>query len=95
MIKRVQIRTFETEPEMRNVSITDARSRLDALVDQANEECEPILIAGKRNNAVLVSENGWRSIQETLHLLSIPGMRGSIRDGMNEPADGCSEEPGW
>jgi PHD/YefM family antitoxin component YafN of YafNO toxin-antitoxin module len=44
---------------------------------------------------VLVSEDDWRSIQETLHLLSIPGMRESIREGMNEPVDECGEEPGW
>lgn len=80
---------------MTNISITDARARLYALVDQASEESEPILITGKRNNAVLVSENDWRSIQETLHLLSISGMRESIRDGMNEPTDECGEEPGW
>ncbi|MDX2436969.1 MAG: type II toxin-antitoxin system Phd/YefM family antitoxin [Acidobacteriota bacterium] len=80
---------------MTNVSITDARARLYALVDQASEESEPILITGKRNNAVLVSEDDWRSIQETLYLLSIPGMRESIREGMNEPIDQTSEEPGW
>ena len=43
---------------------------------------------------MLVSQNDWRSIQETLHLLSIAGMRESIRDGMVEPIDECSEEPG-
>ena len=80
---------------MTNISITDARARLYALVDQASEESEPILITGKRNNAVPVSENDWRSIQETLHLLSIPGMRESIREGMSEPVDECIEEPGW
>lgn len=80
---------------MTNISVTDARAKLYALVDQASEESEPILITGKRNNAVLVSENDWRSIQETLHLLSIPGMRESIREGMNEPIGECSEEPDW
>jgi prevent-host-death family protein len=80
---------------MTTVSATDARSKLYKLVDQARESSEPILITGKRGNAVLVSEDDWRSIQETLHLLSIPGMRESVRDGMNEPIDECSEEPGW
>ena len=80
---------------MTTISATDARSRLYKLLDQARETSEPILITGKRGNGVLVSEDDWRSIQETLHLLSIPGMRESIREGMVEPIDGCSEEPGW
>ncbi len=80
---------------MTNISITDARARLYYLVDQASEESQPILITGKRNNAVLVSEDDWRSIQETLHLLSIPGMRESIREGIDEPLEEGSEEPGW
>ena len=80
---------------MTTVSATAARSKLYKLVDQARETNEPILITGKRGNAVLVSEDDWRSIQETLHLLSIPGMRESIRNGMNEPIEECSEEPGW
>ena len=80
---------------MTTISITDARAKLYALVDQTSEENEPILITGKRNNAVLVSENDWRSIQETLYLLSIPGMRESIREGMDEPLETGSEEPGW
>jgi len=83
------------EVSMTTISVTDARSRLYKLVDQASEESEPILITGKRANAVLVSEDDWRAIQETLHLLSIPGMRESIREGMAEPIDECSEEPGW
>ena len=80
---------------MTTISTTDARSKLYALVDQASAENEPILITGKRNNAVLLSENDWRSINETLYLLSIPGMRKSIREGMDEPIDASHEEPGW
>lgn len=80
---------------MTTISVTDARSKLYKLVDEARESSEPILITGKRGNAVLVSEDDWRSIQETLHLLSIPGMRESIRAGMNEPIEECAEEPGW
>ncbi len=80
---------------MTTISATDARSKLYKLLDQTRETSEPILITGKRGNGVLVSEDDWRSIQETLHLLSIPGMRESIREGMNEPIDECSEEPGW
>jgi len=80
---------------MTTISVTDARSKLYKLLDQTRETSEPILITGKRGNAVLISEDDWRSIQETLYLLSIPGMRESIRAGMSEPVDQCSEEPGW
>ena len=80
---------------MTTISVTDARSRLYKLMDQAREDSEPILITGKRGNAVLVSEDDWRAIQETLYLVSIPGMRESILEGMAEPVDDLSEEPGW
>ena len=80
---------------MTTISVTDARSKLYKLMDQAREESEPILITGKRGNAVLVSEDDWRAIQETLYLVSIPGMRESILEGMAEPIDDLSEEPGW
>ena len=80
---------------MTTITVTDARSKLYKLVDQAREESEPILITGKRGNVVLVSEDDWRAIQETLHLLSIPGMRESIIEGMAESVDECAEEPGW
>lgn len=80
---------------MTTISATDARSKLYKLIDEAREESEPILITGKRGNAVLVSEDDWRAIQETLYLVSIPGMRESILEGMAEPIDGLSEEPGW
>ena len=56
---------------------------------------EPITIIGKRSNAVLISEDDWRSIQETLYLLSIPGMGESIRKGLKEPVSKLSKKPGW
>lgn len=80
---------------MTPISVTEARAKLYKLVDQANEEGEPVLITGKRNNAVLISEDDWRAVQETLYLLSIPGMRESIRAGMDEGLDNLAEEPGW
>ena len=52
-------------------------------------------IAGKRNNAALVSEDDWNAIQETLHLLSIPGMRESIRAGMKMPANKLAKDVRW
>jgi len=65
------------------------------LVDNAESTHEPIQITGKRSNAVLVSEGDWRSIQETLYLLSIPGMRESIRKGMKEPLGKASQKLVW
>ena len=74
---------------------SDARANLYRLIDEAAEMHEPILITGKRHNAVLISEEDWSAIQETLYLLSIPGMRESIKAGMESPVDACDEEPGW
>ena len=80
---------------MATYNVTEARAKLYSLVAQARSEREPITITGKHGNAVLVSEDDWRSIQETLYLLSIPGMRESIREGLAAPADDCAEDPGW
>ena len=80
---------------MTSVPVTQARAKLYQLLDEAALSHEPIQITGKRSNAILVSEDDWRSIQETLHLLSIPGMRDSIRQGMAEPLDKSSMQPGW
>lgn len=80
---------------MTSVPVTQARSRLYQLLDEAADSHEPIQITGKRCNAVLVSEDDWRSIQETLYLISIPGMRDSIREGMAEPLRKTSAKPGW
>jgi prevent-host-death family protein len=64
-------------------------------MDEAAESHQPILISGKRNDAVLLSAEDWVAIQETLYLLSVPGMRESIKAGMAETAQSCSSEPGW
>jgi len=80
---------------MTTIKATEARAKLYQLLDQAAESHEPIQITGKRFNAVLISEEDWRSIQETLYLLSIPGMRESIRKGLKAPLEKCSEKPGW
>jgi len=70
---------------MSNVTASDARANLYRLIDEVAGNHEPVLITGKRANAVLISHEDWRSIQETLYLLSIPGMRESIRRGMKTP----------
>jgi antitoxin YefM len=80
---------------MTTIKATEARANLYKLLDQAGESHEPIQITGKRSNAILISEDDWRAIQETLYLLSIPGMRESIRKGLKTPVKKCSEKPGW
>lgn len=77
------------------LSATEARAKLYSLIDEASKTHEPIVITGRRGNAVLISEEDWNSISETLHLLSVPGMRESIQAGMNEPVSECSEELDW
>lgn len=72
-----------------------ARAMLYRLIDEASQSHEPILISGKRGNAVLLSEEDWRSIQETLYLVSIPGMRDSIIDGLKTPVSKCAKKIGW
>ena len=80
---------------MTSITATDARKNLYRLVEYVQESHEPIQITGKRGNAVLVSEADWRAVQETLYLVSIPGMRESILEGMATPVDELEDEPGW
>ena len=77
------------------VTVSAARARLYGLLDEAASSHRAILITGKRGNAVLLSEDDWTAIQETLYLLSVPGMRESIRKGMKAPLEACAKEPGW
>lgn len=77
---------------MKTITATSARNELYRLIDSTLTEHEPVQITGKRGNAVLVSESDWRSIQETLHLVSILGMKDSIIEGMAEPIKACSKE---
>ena len=77
---------------MKTITATSARSDLYRIIDAAQSTHEPVQITGKRGNAVLVSEDDWRAMQETLYLLGIPGMRDSIAKGMAEPIEDCSEE---
>ena len=64
-------------------------------MDEAAESHQPIVISGKRNDAVLISAQDWNAIQETLHLLAVPGMRESIKEGLAESVNDCAAEPGW
>ncbi len=80
---------------MTTLNATEARSKLYSLIDETTDTHEPVLITGKRGNAVLVSEDDWNAISETLHLLSVPGMRESIKDGLKENISDCSKEINW
>jgi prevent-host-death family protein len=77
------------------LNATEARAKLYSLIDEAVETHEPIIITGKRGNAVLLSESDWNAITETLHLLSVPGMRESIKEGLAENVEECSKELDW
>jgi prevent-host-death family protein len=80
---------------MTTLTATEARANLYKLLDEVAETHEPILITGKRANAVLISEDDWRAIEETIYLLGIPGMRESIIEGMDTPLDECDDEVEW
>ena len=80
---------------MITLNATEARSKLYKLIDETAETHQPIIITGKRKNAVLLAEEDWNSINETLFLLSIPGMRESIREGMDESLDDCEKKLDW
>ena len=80
---------------MTSMTATEALANLYKLLDEIAQSHEPILITGKRANAVLISEDDWRAIEETIYLLGIPGMRESIVEGMNTPVDECADEVEW
>ena len=80
---------------MTTVTASEARANLYRLIDEAAASHQPLLISGKRNKVVLVSEEDWEAIQETLFLLSVPGMRESIREGLDTPVEECDEDLDW
>lgn len=80
---------------MKTVSASEARANLYKLLDETAVTSEPLQITGKRSSAVLVAMEDWQAIQETLYLLSIPGMRASIRKGMATPLKECLESLDW
>src|SRR5271166_5947834 len=86
---------WDTPEFTTSVSALQAREQLDRLLDRTASDHQPVLITGPRSNAVLVGEEDWNAIQETLHLLSVPGMRESIIEGIATPTDQCENEPGW
>jgi prevent-host-death family protein len=80
---------------MTTLPATQARAKLYALMDETAQSHQPIQITGKRNNSILISQEDWSAIQETLFLLSVPGMRDSIKQGMAEPVEDCSTSLSW
>jgi antitoxin YefM len=80
---------------MTTITATEARKQLYKLVDDVSDTHEPVQITGKRGNAVLVGEDDWRAVQETLFLVSIPGMRESILEGMATPPEELDSELRW
>jgi antitoxin YefM len=82
---------------MKTVSVTQARQNIYQLVEDTISSSEPVQITTKKGNVIIVSEEDWTAIQETLYLLSIPGMRESLIEGINTPIEECktAEEIGW
>lgn len=80
---------------MTTLSASEAHANLYRLMDIVAESHQPIVISGKRSNSILIAEEDWQAIQETLFLLSMPGMRESIKTGMSEPIDSCAKELDW
>ena len=80
---------------MAPMTATEARANLYRLIDETAASHEPLLISGKRNSVVLVSQEDWAAIQETLFLLSVPGMRESIREGLAAEVEDCDEVLDW
>ncbi|MDP2546653.1 type II toxin-antitoxin system Phd/YefM family antitoxin [Oceanobacter sp. 4_MG-2023] len=77
------------------LNATEARSKLYALIDEASASHQPIIITGKRGNAVLLAEEDWNAINESLYLLSLPGMRESIREGLDTKLSECDQDLDW
>lgn len=80
---------------MTATSATTARAELYRLIDQVNEDSQPVTITGRRGNAVLVGEEDWQAIQETLFLASVPGLAESIRAARAEGIEAGSRELDW
>ena len=80
---------------MITINVNEARTRLDNLIDEASQTHKPILIAGIRNNVVLLAEEDWKAINETLYLVSTPGIRESIIEGMETSLEESDKALDW
>jgi len=77
------------------MTVSQARTNIYKLMDETAQTHQPILITGKRNNVVMLSEEDWNAIEETLYLNSIPGMASSIKEAMETPSSEFSEDIEW
>jgi PHD/YefM family antitoxin component YafN of YafNO toxin-antitoxin module len=77
------------------LSVKNVKERLDTILEAIQDTYEPLIIAGEKHSAVLISEDVWRSIEETLYLSSIPGMKESIISGMKEKIEDCRSTIEW
>ncbi len=80
---------------MSAVTATEARAKLYGLIDETNTSHEPVTITGKRGNAVLVGEEDWEAIQETLYLKSVPGLDDAIKKDIQTPVEECADKLDW
>ena len=80
---------------MSSLPVNDAQNNLQELIDQVTQEGKPAIVLGERGNAILLAEKDWSAIQETLYLLSIPGMGESIKEGLATPIQEYDEELDW
>ena len=86
---------LERNDDVTTLTTAEASKRLDEVLDTLAESHEVVQIAGQRHCGVLVSEDDWRAIQETLYLTSVPGMKESIVEGLRTPLDQCAKELDW
>jgi antitoxin YefM len=91
----VRLKQIKAVIGMTTLTASEARAKLYKLVDEAAESHEPIAITGKRHNAVLIAEEDWCAIRETLYLVSIPGVRESVRKGLKTPLKKCDKSLKW
>ena len=80
---------------MTTITASKAQKVLRKLLDEVSKSHEPVQITGEHSSAILVSQEDWRAVQETLYLVSVPGMRESIIEGLNTPIDQCDDELDW
>ena len=80
---------------MLRINTTEARTNLNKLIDTVSASHEPVVIVGKKGNAVLLAEDDWNAINETLYLASIPGVREFVRKGMRENTDQTATKLDW
>jgi antitoxin YefM len=77
------------------ISVNEAQQKLQDLIESVTQSHQPIIISGQGSNAVLLSEADWAAVQETLYLMTVPGMRESIREGLTTPIEECDRELEW